>query len=181
MIRAFIKRIADRSINRTLAHERRVEAINLYKAKNIGILVNGMDKANYLEYRKLVNELESKKSKAEIHALIWFKGKTHPEYIKPTKQITLYSKLGYNLLFKPKKKSETINRFIGNEFDLLIDLTRNDIYPLRKVLSLCQSSFKVGSLEVGNEPFYDFMIKFRSTKDYTLQIVHYLSLLNKNA
>lgn len=181
MIRAFIKRIADRSINRALAMERRVEAINLYKARKIGILVNGMDKANYLEYRKLVNELDAKKSKAEIHVLIWYKGKVQPDYIKPSKAMGLFNQLDYNLLYKPKKKSEVVNGFLAHEFDTLIDLTRNDIYPLRKVLSLAKSTFKIGTLDPGNEPFYDFMIKFRSTKDYTLQLVHYLSLLNKNA
>ncbi len=181
MIRAFIRKIADRSIRRSLTLERKVEAINLYKAKKIAILVNGMDKANYLEYRKLVNELDQKKSKAEIQVLIWYKGKVQPDYIKPSKQAGLFNQLDYNLLFKPKKKSEVVNKFIAGEFDMLIDLTRNDIYPLRKVLSLCRSTFKVGCMDPGNEPFYDFMIKYRSAKDYTLQIVHYLTLLNKNA
>ncbi len=181
MIRAFIKRIADRSINRSLAVERKVEAINLYKAKRIGILVNGTDKPSYLEHRKLVNELESKKSKAEVHVLVWYKGKNQPEYIKPSKQVNLFNGQDYNLLFKPKKKSEAIASFLAHDFDLLIDLTRNEIYPLRKVLSLAKASFKAGALEPGNEPFYDFMVKFRGTKDYTVQLVHYLSLLNKNA
>ncbi len=157
-----------------------MQAINLLKAGNIGLLVNVTEKQSYLEYRKLVNELESKNKKAKITALAWYKGKKMPEFVKPSEKLHLFNKTDYSLIYRPKKKSVSIKKFLDGEYDLLIDLTKNDNYPLRKVLSLARSSFKVGSYEIGNEPFYDFMIKYRSPKDYTVQLVHYLSLLNKN-
>lgn len=180
MIGGLIKRIADRYIQRNLKAERQVKAINLYKARKIGFIVNVTEKQNYLEYKKLLNELESKNKNIQTSALGWYKGKKQPEFVKAGEKMRLINKTDYNLIFRPKKKSSNIKSFLDNEFEILIDLTRNEIYPLRKVLSLTRSTFKVGAFEPGNEPFYDFMIKYRSTKDYTVQLVHYLSLLNKN-
>ncbi len=180
MVRGLVRKIADRYINRNLQIERAVTAINLFKATKIGFLVNVTEKTQYLEYRKMINELESKNKKASVIAIGWYKGKKMPDFVKPNEKLKIINKTDYNLIFRPKKKSTAIKQFLENDFDLLIDLTRNDIYPLRKVLSLTRSSFKVGAFETGNEPFYDFMIKYRSAKDYTVQLVHYLSLLNKN-
>lgn len=180
MIKGLVRKIADRYINRNLRIEREVSAINLYKATRIGFIVNVSEKLHYLEYRKLVNDLESRNKKASLMAIAWYRGKKLPDFVKPSDKLKLINKADYNLIFRPKKKSTTINSFLEKDFDLLIDLTRNEIYPLRKILSLARSSFKVGAFEAGNEPFYDFMIKYRSAKDYTIQLVHYLSLLNKN-
>ncbi|MES2627815.1 MAG: hypothetical protein V4616_02490 [Bacteroidota bacterium] len=180
MIKGLVRKIADRYIHKNLQAERVVTAMNFLKAKNVAFLVNVTEKQHYLEYRKLINELESRNKSAAHMALGWYKGKKVPEFVKASDKLQLMNRTDYNLIFRPKKKSVPIQRFLGGEYDLLIDLTKNEVYPLRKVLSLARSSFKVGAFEAGNEPFYDFMIKYRSTKDYTAQLVHYLSLLNKN-
>lgn len=180
MFKGIARKIADRYIKRNLEVERSVNAINLFKANSVGFLVNVSEKQQYLEYRKILNELESKNKKVSHFALGWYKGKKMPDFVKPGEKFKLMNKTDYNLIFRPKRKSVSIKQFLEKEYDLLIDLTRNEIYPLRKVLSLSRSSFKVGAFESGNEPFYDFMIKYRSAKDYTVQLVHYLSLLNKN-
>lgn len=181
MINGILKKIADKYIFKELAVERQVQAINLRKAKTLGLLFCANEKTDYLEVRKLINDIESNNKQAQVYALGWYKGNKVPEHVKQGEKLKLFNKKDYNLLFRPKKAARNVFAFVERDYDMLIDLTQNEHYPIRKVLALSHKvKFKVGSYQLENEPYYDFMVKFRSAKDYTQQLVHYLSLLNKN-
>lgn len=180
MIRSIKKTIADRQIKRHLNEPRKVKSVNLRDALKVAVLVNVTEKNLYLEFRKLCNELETKNKEVKIDAVGWFKGKKQPEFVKANERLKLINTVDYNWFYRPKKNSTNLKSILEKEYDLLIDLTKNDIYPLRKICSMVKAGFKVGSFELENEPFYDLMVQYRSPKDYTAQVLHYLTLISEH-
>ena len=160
---------------------RTVVASNLQQAKTIGIIYCASDKVNYLEYKRLTNLISEYNAAAVISGLGWYRGKRKPDYITKTNVSAFFGKNDYGVFYKPKKSAKELTSFIEKPFDVLIDLTRNEHYPLKRVLAMSKSRFKVGQFTEKNEPFYEFMIKSKSAKEFISQAVYYLKLLNKDA
>jgi len=95
-----------------------------------------------------------------------------------TKSITLYKRFGKQnttLLGLPKK--EIIQDFRRTKYDLVIDLTRDEILPLQYLLALADSPFKTG-LKKQFADNYDFMIELDgvfSEQKLLSQILFYLT------
>ncbi len=181
MFQAIINKIAARYIQKHLDAPREVVASNLQQAKTIGIIYNASDKVNYLEYKRLANLISEYNPKAEMKALGWYRGKRKPEFLSKSTVSSFFGKSDYGTFYKPKKSAKELNLFIETPFDVLIDLTRNDIFPLRRVLAMSKARFKVGQFTERNEPFYEFMIKCKTAKEFISQAVYYLKLINKDA
>ncbi|MCL2328974.1 MAG: hypothetical protein FWC39_10760 [Bacteroidetes bacterium] len=66
-------------------------------------------------------------------------------------------------------KSETLEKFINTPFDMLIDLSVEQNFPLEYIVQLSKASFKIGRLN--QSLLYDFMIDIKNEKniDYLIQ------------
>jgi hypothetical protein len=66
-------------------------------------------------------------------------------------------------------KSETLEKFINTPFDILIDLSLEQTFPLEYIVRLSHASFKIGRLN--QSLLYDFMIDIKNEKniDYLIQ------------
>ncbi|MDR2962760.1 MAG: hypothetical protein LBU90_03845 [Bacteroidales bacterium] len=66
-------------------------------------------------------------------------------------------------------KSATLEKFIQTPFDILIDLSMEEIFPLQYILQLSHASFKIGKLN--STLHYDFMIDVKNEKniDFLIQ------------
>ena len=74
-----------------------------------------------------------------------------------------------------------MKNFISERFDILLDLTEHKIIPLRLILLLSNSPFKVGSYSEEKKSFYDLMIE-TDPKDYfqyVKHVINYLKIFNK--
>jgi hypothetical protein len=96
--------------------------------------------------------------------------------------VQYFTKQQTHLLFEiPKTK--VVDDFICQKFDILIDLTRQDSFPVVYTTALSQASFKVGySGKAVN--YFDLNIDFSETPDagkLAKQILYYLERINKEA
>jgi hypothetical protein len=72
---------------------------------------------------------------------------------------------------------------MNEEFDIVIDLCMHDCFPLNYVSGLSKAKFKVGRYGEKNSAIYDFMLNVNPTitlNDYMKEVIHYLSIINKN-
>ena len=64
-----------------------------------------------------------------------------------------------------------VDAFIKEPFDLLINLSLEDYYPIRYIIALSPALFKVGKFDA-NEIYLDFMIDIEKEKQ-TIKSLHY--------
>jgi hypothetical protein len=67
-----------------------------------------------------------------------------------------------------------------NNFDILIDLSTEEVFPLKWVVSLSKAKFRVGNLSYPDNP-NDLIINIKPNEDLSYlisQIKHYLNLIN---
>lgn len=152
----------------TLSREKKV--INLDSAKTAGILWEFSQKEAYevLEKELLAHQIKPvglcyfKSKKAEI-----------PEGINgfTSKQIS----------WKEVPGNELTEDFIHQKFDILIDLTRQNHFPLVYITALSEAAFKIGSS--GFAPnYFDLNIEFATEPEpvqMAEQILYYLKRINK--
>ena len=88
-----------------------------------------------------------------------------------------YSDLNWYL----KPKNPIVNAFIEEEYDILIDLNVNNVYPIQYISGLSNAKLKVGNFDMKNMNYYDFMINVNddfTVDNYIEQIKHYLNTIN---
>ena len=74
-----------------------------------------------------------------------------------------------------------VKNFIGDKFDILLDLNLNDLFPLRYISSLSQANFKVGKKSDKNNSIFDLMIETdekKGLKYFLKNIDTYLFIIN---
>lgn len=78
-------------------------------------------------------------------------------------------------------KSELVEDFIHQKFDLLIDLTMQKYFPLVYVTALSEANFKIGTAG-SSANYFDLNIDFQTAPDTAQladQILYYLIRINK--
>ena len=74
-------------------------------------------------------------------------------------------------------KNDYIHEFINKEFDILIDLSLDDVFVFKYISGLSRSKFKVGRHNDNYLDCFDLMIKMEPTatlEAFIEQVVHYL-------
>lgn len=153
---------------------RDLRASNLSDARDIGILFSMGSEADYDRVSRFANELNLVGKKVQIIGYFQF-NKLPPYYAQ---------KLSYDLIlpkdldFFMRPKADFVKKFISCEFDMLIDLSTRDEFPLHYIASLSRAKFKLG--QTSGEPGmpYDLMIDSGEQMDgdtLIRQMVHYTS------
>ena len=93
--------------------------------------------------------------------------------------INFVDKKHFNWFHRPM--TPEIKDFIKEEFDILINLSMNNILPINFIVSLSRAKLKVGKYFEEKESFTDLMIDIKDSKDMSFlieQTSHYLSVIN---
>ena len=178
----FRKTIANRRIAKKIRHRDEVSAINLNKAKSVLIVFSLAEKGELVEATNLIDKLRADHPNLrDVHAVGYYDKKDIPEYFKQTRDVTIFYRKQINFFFLPKKKEASIWKIFKREWDIIIDLTGNEFYPVKRMLTEINGKFLVGLYSVENEPFYDLMIKTdQGVSVLSEQAVYYLKLINKD-
>lgn len=154
---------------------RRKTLVNLDEAKQIGIVYKVTSQREFNAVKDLTKALTT--TNKQVLAIGFVDRNEIPNYCVAANAGFYFSRKDINWFGGPK--SDYIKTFIEKEFDILIDLTLEDIYINRYITSLSKSKFKVGP-ELGfNQLALDMMIKMdKNTREeeYILQILHYLKM-----
>ncbi|MHC1704559.1 MAG: hypothetical protein AB9846_11675 [Tenuifilaceae bacterium] len=113
-----------------------------------------------------------------VEVLLYFPGKEIPQKMLLRKDINIFNKTELNWYGKPL--IPFIQKFCNIEYDILIDLSLDELMPIRWISTLSRARFKVGSLSYSGNP-YDLIITIEKSKGIFFlseQIAHYLNLIN---
>lgn len=159
-------------------HKRGHKICNLGQAKNVGIIFSATDEHNFGTVRNLMQTLEKRGQIVTVLGLTT--EKEIPGNWLFRKGIDFILLKDLNWYGKPT--SPAASDFIKTPFDILIDASSTSHIALNYIVSLSESSFKVGrqttfasnydlTIEVGNNLELNYFIE---------QLTHYLEIINTN-
>ncbi|MEI6434076.1 MAG: hypothetical protein WCP32_04460 [Bacteroidota bacterium] len=160
--------------------ERQCQMTNLKDARKIGILYTLDDVPDYELVSQFVAQLQGEHK--EVKTLGFVKNKNLVQRFLPKLSFDFFSKRDLTWFYKPIHKQ--VRDFIEREFDLLIDLSLYDSFPLNYISGLSNALLRVGKFSEENTDYYDLMIDLKpsmTSEEYLGQIQHYLTVINKNA
>jgi hypothetical protein len=88
-----------------------------------------------------------------------------------------------NWIGKPRK-NQNLNRFINQEFDILIDLSYSKNFCLQYVFVQSQAKLKIMNTSDLNKQFADMMLEIPNPHNkiaFAKEIIHYLKVINKES
>lgn len=157
-IKAYVGR---RVLNKHLStHIRKPVVCNINNAGHIGIIYNATESASFEIIRDLVKDLSHEKRKVTVLGYVDSK-KLIDNYLY-RKGFDFFSRNELNWYSKPV--SATADEFIKEPFDLLINLSLEDHYPIQYITALSPAAFKAGKFSPEDQ-ILDFMIDIEKEKD----------------
>ena len=166
------------ALNKSLRTTKRNKFVhNLVTARKIGILgiVNTPnDFEEIISFQRFLSD-----KNIQVETLVYYPGKEIPPQLLMRKGVNIFNKNEVNWYGKPA--NSYAERFCSQEFDILIDLSMDELFTIRWISTLSRSRFKVGGMGYTGNP-YDLVISIEETKKqipYLIeQVVHYLNLIN---
>lgn len=149
---------------------------NLDSARRIGLLFVVNTDTVFEQVLNFVNYLKDKN--LDVKVVAYFPGKEIPQQFLLRKNINVFTKKDLNWYLKPL--SLFVEEFIAEDFDILIDLSMEENFPMKWIVSLSRAKFKVGNLSYyGNPNDLIINVKPGENLDFLIsQLKHYLHLIN---
>ncbi|MDG1237455.1 MAG: hypothetical protein P8N69_00935 [Flavobacteriales bacterium] len=162
-----------------IKNTRNVQSCNIEDAKSMGMLCVIKNENDYESTVQIIKLIKAEYKIPNIKILAFYPLKNDPEFLKSRLGLDFFTIYDLNYYSLPKKN--VVKKFMSQRFDILLDLTENVTIPLRLVLLLSKSPFKIGSFSEDKKPYYDLMIE-TDPKDYLQYVKHvinYLKIFNK--
>lgn len=178
MLSSFRLKIARFLLKKKLKNtHRKVRAIGLDKATEIGILYDATNRMEYESVKKLTNYLIEERKK--VSTLGYINSKKGTEMMTPHLHFRYFDNNHLSKLFIPNNNE--VESFLNSPFQILIDLTLSDSFPLEYIASLSKARFKVGATGNYRDEVCDLTISLKdnqSIDQLILQLKHYLKMIN---
>jgi hypothetical protein len=142
---------------RTEIHQPQV--CNIKDALNIGIIYNATEYVSFEIIRNLVKELTHDSRK--ITVLGYVNSKNVIDSYLYRKGFDFFSLIELNWYYKPV--SPVVNQFIEQQFDLLINLSLEEHFPIQYITAMSKATFKSGKYSLGDNRL-DLMIDIEKEK-----------------
>ena len=165
--------VLDRNISR-LGRDKKLT--NISNARNVGVVYLVSNQGIFNKVKLLIRKLNS--PYRQVMALGFVDRDSIPDYCVAANSGYYFDKKDLNWYGAPK--NDYVKEFINKEFDIIIDLTLEDVYVLQYIVALSKSKLKVGRFSKSMEKHYDLMIKNDKkvlSDEYIDQILHYLDIL----
>lgn len=159
--------------------KREVQGMGLDTARSIGIIFNAKDERTFKQIREFSDKLRGGGLR-KVKALGFVPKAEVASFLKSSQDFDFFSREDFNWYYKPQGRK--VAGFIGESFDILIDLRLNKFTSLLFIVALSRAHFKVGRYRADFKDFYDLMIDVDESKDlpyFISQIEHYLEMLNE--
>ena len=148
-----------RKIDKILRDEkRRVRVTNFSSAKSIGIIypVSTTDYQDFVN--KYIDYLRGEIGFKKIVALGYCDTNEIPNFI--INQSMKYQFFTLKDLDNTNfGKSKEVTDFLKEDFEILVDLSRDFVTPIKHLVASSKSGLKIGRHSEENEKFYDFMVE----------------------
>lgn len=151
---------------------------DIHRAGCIGILYDASDRYTFEFIRGFCKDLkESQKLPVSLGYIDFKDALSFHALARP--EADYFFKSQVNWMQKPK--SAIVDNFIDEPFDILINLTLKDIYPLDYVAAVSKAGLKIGRADSAVAFCYDMTFKIGEKTDlkaFAYTIIHYLNQLN---
>lgn len=157
-------------------HERQAAFRNYQNVVNVGVIFNATEQATYELARNYIKKLADKGIK--FKALGFVDSKQVLDFYQKSTHFDYFSRKNINWYGRPNNPNT--QEFIDSQFDMLVDLSVENDYPIQYVVALSQACFKVGSKKDEYQNVYDLMIDLGEQKDLAFlieQIDKYLEMI----
>jgi len=162
-----------------IAKVRRNRSIQSLKdSKTIGIIYDATDEKNHDIVCDFVKYFQE--NMKIVKAIGYLNFPRLPHYCFPKLSFDYFTRKDLNWYFKPG--TQRVQDFINEEYDIVIDLSMKDCFPLQYIAGLSHAKFKVGRYDDKNAGIYDFMLDVNANiklEDFIKECKHYLSIINK--
>lgn len=157
---------------------RKVAIRNLNSIKSIGIVWDASKQEDFPVLVRFYQNMMERNTAVTI--LGYFPGAVLPDKYTALRYFTCIKKPELDFFFTPKSKDA--DTFIQQNFDMLIDINFEKVFPLFYVTTLSNASLKVGLTcpDAETAPF-DLMIDIRKPVNvgkYLDEVIHYLNVIN---
>lgn len=153
--------LGKRSIRTYLKNKKRdVIACNVEEAKSIGILFNATHQISFEIVKALVKDLSTKKNTIDVLGFV--NSKQLIDHYLYRKGFDFFTQSQLNWYYKPIV--ENVQKFIDKPYDILIDLSLDDPFPIHYIIACSRAKFKVGRYYEGQDCL-DFMIDMEKEKE----------------
>ena len=152
---------------------------NLAHSVKIGIVYLAMDEKAHADVRNYVKKIKDEIGLHKIQCLGYSDEKVLPAFLSARLNFDAFCQKDLNWYRIPG--GNTVNNFITEEFDILIDLTLEDYLPIQYIVAKSKARFKVGRFTSGNQRFLDMMIDIAGANSLPQLIAHvdrYLLMIN---
>lgn len=173
-------RAGKRTLKRELlSDQKRVAKVcNIAEAKSIGLLYKLQSEESYNHLRKFAKYIKSEFGTKQILMMgYWDNAKETPNFLQAKIDFEFFTKKDLNWAGIPK--GTTIDNFLSESFDILIDMNSYFNVPLRYLVAKSRSKLKVGHFSPENEPYFDLMIgdDKMTFEEYCNELIKYLSMI----
>ena len=162
--------------NKLKNRKRRKQVVNLDEAKTIGIVYLVSSERTFKIVKELIKTLSG--PRRQVLTIGYVDRKEIPSYCVAANSGYYFNKNELNWLGMPK--NDYLNKFIDQEMDILIDLSRDDNFVVDYLTSLSKAKFKIGQFNDDQQNRFDFMLKAKkeiSFESFIDQILHYSMIL----
>ncbi len=158
--------------------KRRRGDLHFDRAKSIGLLFDPTEEADFELVKKFIKYIRDYKK--QVKSIGFYNLKQVPSMQYSKLEYDFISQKELNWWYKPTE--DFIPAFLEEEFDILINLSLKNHFPITYMAALSRAKVKIGPAGEGNEKFYDIMIDVgeeQQLKFYLKQLDHYLNLINR--
>ena len=174
-------RLGRRKIEKILkTQKRRVLVNNFASAKSIGVIYP-ISTTDYQDFvHKYVDYLRGEIGFKKIIALGYYEGAQLPNFIiNHSMKYQYFTKK--DLDFHQFGNNREATDFEKENFDILVDLSREYITPIKHLVASSKASLKIGRLSEVNKPYFDFMVELDDTapvSQFITQVNTFLKQVN---
>ncbi len=136
--------------------DRRPVAKNLAHCVKVGIVYLAVDEKAHTDVRNYVKKMKDELGLHRIQCIGYADVKELPFYLHAKLNFDAFCLKDLNWYRIPG--GNTVNNFIAEEHDVLIDLTLEDYLPIQYIVAKSRARFKVGRFTDSNKRFLDMMI-----------------------
>lgn len=173
-------KIANKRLDKEHGVARDHKGSTLLKSKSFAILYKDTDEQRYTEIKAYVEQLKKEFGITDIKAYAYVdrEEKNLPSWQIKHKEFDFFFRKNVKWNMQP---SVGVTGFTNQEFDILIDLSRDECLPVSFVLARSKAKMKVGRVDSTSAKFYDLLIDVDeniSLKDYLNKVNYYLTKFN---
>jgi hypothetical protein len=173
--------IADRNLKRESNDVKRGKKnISIEKAKNIGVLYSIADEENYKVIFAFLKSLKTEQR--SVIALGYLNDKKIPTFLTQGVYNSIITMKDLNWYGKPV--NQYVKNFFHENFDIFLNISLEDYYPLTYISALSDAMFKVGRYNEKYTNYYDLMIKAEpgiTQQEFIDTMLHYINMINQKS